>query len=53
MEIYKREGEKGIITTITTSLPKEYLQDADVVCDSLDDVKDLILGDGCGVKVTQ
>jgi len=36
---------------ITTSLPKAYLKEADLVCDSLEEVKSLILGHGLGFEV--
>ena len=38
---------------ITTSLSGEYLQDADIICDSLEEVRKLILGNGLGIKITK
>ena len=38
---------------ITTSLPREYLQNADFICDSLNEVRKLILGNGLGIKITK
>ena len=51
--IQSAKGAGIFCIAMTTSLPKEYLQDADIVCDSLDEVRELILGEGYGVKVTQ
>lgn len=38
---------------ITTSLPKSHLKEADLVCDSLEEVRNLILGHGLGLKVSK
>jgi HAD superfamily hydrolase (TIGR01509 family) len=38
---------------ITTSLPREYLHEADFICDSLEEVRKLILGNGLGAKITE
>jgi beta-phosphoglucomutase len=41
----------ALCIAITTSLSREYLQDADFICDSLDEVRKLILGNGLGIKI--
>ncbi len=42
-----------ICIALTTSLPSEYLQDADFICDSLDEIRKLILGNGLGIKIME
>lgn len=41
----------ALCIAITTSLSGEYLQEADFICDSLEEVRKLILGNGLGIKV--
>jgi HAD superfamily hydrolase (TIGR01509 family) len=43
----------SLCIAITTSLSREYLQDADYICDSLEEVRRLILGNGLGIKITK
>lgn len=43
----------ALCIAITTSLSREYLQDADFICDSLEEVRKLILGNGLGIKITK
>lgn len=38
---------------ITTSLPREYLKDADIICDSLEEVRELMLRNSLVVKVVK
>ncbi|MGA1794897.1 MAG: HAD family hydrolase [bacterium] len=38
---------------LTTSLPRKYLRDADMVCDSLEEVRGLLRGKGLGLKVAE
>ncbi|MGA1865243.1 MAG: HAD family hydrolase [bacterium] len=41
----------ALCIAITTSLSGEYLQDADFICDSLEEARKLILGNGLGIKI--